>query len=368
MRRRLFWTSLCVFLSVLTASSPAESPKPTITLDEYLNTTSITNTSLSPDASAAVIATESPDWKASVYRHDLWLWTKTGGLKPLTRSGTDDRPQWSPDGKWIAFVSDRTARPTADSDGDPDTARNSRIWVISANGGEALPLYSEKLDVNAFAWSPDGSAIYLSAKAPLSHEEEDKQKDDWKDVVRWREQYRGDVLLKIAIAPALARTVNVPDAGKAPRAAEMDAEPSSKLATGAETIARVDLAISEIAPSPDGMQVAFLTETIHKRIENPADYEIYMVADASGGTSVDAHKYAMDRMVQAGVVPVTWQQVLLEWQRDWAHKDTYDAVTGIAREHSGAYGMGIDYAYTMVHKAPQRGTTSHETLAPVPAR
>lgn len=61
------------------------------------------------------------------------------------------------------------------------------------------------------------------------------------------------------------------------------------------------------------------------------DYEIYMVADASGGTSADAHKYAMDRMIQAGVVPVTWQQVMLEWQRDWARKETYDAVTGIAR-------------------------------------
>ena len=97
------------------------------------------------------------------------------------------------------------------------------------------------------------------------------------------------------------------------------------------------------------------------------DYEIYMVADASGGTSVDAHKYAMDRMVQAGVVPVTWQQVLLEWQRDWAHKETYDAVMKIVKEHSGAYGMGVDYAYTMVHKAAPRTTTEHTTLAPVPA-
>jgi len=83
-------------------------------------------------------------------------------------------------------------------------------------------------------------------------------------------------------------------------------------------------------------------------------YEIYMVADASGGTSVEAHKYAMDRMVQAGIVPVTWQQVLLEWQRDWARKDTYDEVLAIVKEHSGAYGMGVDYAYTMVHKAPER--------------
>lgn len=83
-------------------------------------------------------------------------------------------------------------------------------------------------------------------------------------------------------------------------------------------------------------------------------YEIYMVADASGGTTTDAHKFAMDRMVQAGVVPMTWQQVLLEWQRDWAHRETYDDVIGIAKEHGGAYGMGIDYAYTMVHKAPER--------------
>ena len=83
-------------------------------------------------------------------------------------------------------------------------------------------------------------------------------------------------------------------------------------------------------------------------------YEIYMVADASGGTSAEAHEYAMDRMIQAGVVPMTWQPVLLEWQRDWARKDTYDAVMNIVREHSGAYGMGVDYAFTMVHKAPER--------------
>ncbi|WP_341316304.1 hydrolase [Paraburkholderia sp. IMGN_8] len=96
-------------------------------------------------------------------------------------------------------------------------------------------------------------------------------------------------------------------------------------------------------------------------------YEIYMVADASGGTSKDGHDFAMQRMIQAGVVPMTWQQVLLEWQRDWARKETYDAVMAIVREHSGAYGMGVDYAYTMVHKAPQRTAGAHEALAPVHA-
>ncbi|ELW9533491.1 hydrolase [Enterobacter roggenkampii] len=97
-------------------------------------------------------------------------------------------------------------------------------------------------------------------------------------------------------------------------------------------------------------------------------YEIYMVADASGGTSKEAHDYAMQRMSQAGVIPVTWQQVMLEWQRDWARKETYTAVMDIVREHSGAYGMGVDYAYTMVHKAPSRQKSEHRTLAPVPAR
>lgn len=98
------------------------------------------------------------------------------------------------------------------------------------------------------------------------------------------------------------------------------------------------------------------------------EYEIYMVADASGGTSKEAHDFAMQRMIQAGVIPVTWQQVMLEWQRDWAHKETYTAVMDIVREHSGAYGMGVDYAYTMVHKAPSRQKSEHRTLAPVPAR
>lgn len=96
-------------------------------------------------------------------------------------------------------------------------------------------------------------------------------------------------------------------------------------------------------------------------------YQIFMVADASGGTSKEAHDYSMQRMIQAGVVPVTWQQVMLEWQRDWARKETYNAVMDIVREHSGAYGMGVDYAYTMVHKAAERADHG-PVLAPVPAK
>lgn len=92
-----------------------------------------------------------------------------------------------------------------------------------------------------------------------------------------------------------------------------------------------------------------------------AGYEVYAVEDASGGTSTAAHNAAMRRIEQAGAVPVTALQVLLEYQRDWAHRDTYDAVMEVVKEHCGAYGQGVEYAYTMVHGAPasRSGAAGH---------
>jgi nicotinamidase-related amidase len=81
-------------------------------------------------------------------------------------------------------------------------------------------------------------------------------------------------------------------------------------------------------------------------------YEIYVVEDCCGDVSQLAHDNAMKRVVQAGAKPVTALSVMLEWQRDWAHKDTYDGVMDIVKTHFGAYGVGVEYAYTMVHGAP----------------
>jgi nicotinamidase-related amidase len=81
-------------------------------------------------------------------------------------------------------------------------------------------------------------------------------------------------------------------------------------------------------------------------------YEVYVVEDCCGDISDLAHENAMKRVIQAGAKPVTALSVLLEWQRDWAERDTYDAVMDIVKTHLGAYGMGVEYAYTMVHKAP----------------
>ena len=81
-------------------------------------------------------------------------------------------------------------------------------------------------------------------------------------------------------------------------------------------------------------------------------YEVYVVEDCCGDVSQLAHENAMKRVVQAGAKPVTALSVLLEWQRDWAAKDTYDAVIDIIKTHCGAYGMGVEYASTMLHGAP----------------
>ncbi len=76
-------------------------------------------------------------------------------------------------------------------------------------------------------------------------------------------------------------------------------------------------------------------------------FEVYVIADACGDISPEAHDRAMERMIQAGAQPMTALQYLLELQRDWARGETYELTTGIARQLGGAYGLGIIYAKTM---------------------
>lgn len=76
-------------------------------------------------------------------------------------------------------------------------------------------------------------------------------------------------------------------------------------------------------------------------------FEVYVIADACGDVSPDAHRHAIDRMVQAGAHPITALQYLLELQRDWARGETYDAVMDISKAYGGGYGLGITYAKTM---------------------
>lgn len=94
-------------------------------------------------------------------------------------------------------------------------------------------------------------------------------------------------------------------------------------------------------------------------------YEVYVAEDCCGDVSLLAHDNAMKRVYQAGAKPVTALSTLLEWQRDWAQRDTYDAVMDIVKTHCGAYGVGVEYAYTMVHGAPP--TVLSPYVIPAPA-
>lgn len=90
-------------------------------------------------------------------------------------------------------------------------------------------------------------------------------------------------------------------------------------------------------------------------------FDVYVVADACGDVSDEAHQRAMDRMVHAGIRPMSALQYLLELQRDWARSETYDAVTGLAKELGGAYGLGIIYAKTMFGGQENKTATGEGT-------
>lgn len=88
-------------------------------------------------------------------------------------------------------------------------------------------------------------------------------------------------------------------------------------------------------------------------------YNVYVVEDCCGATSKAAHESALSRMVQAGAVRLTALPALLEWQRDWKNRKHYDDLMNILKVHAGAYGVGVEYAYSMVHKAPQSAKVPH---------
>jgi dipeptidyl aminopeptidase/acylaminoacyl peptidase len=247
----------------------AQTAKGPITLDEFMNATDITGVKLSPDGSAAVIATVDSDWQHNRFRNDLWIWkAQTGQTVPLTRSGHARAPQWSPDGKYIAFLSDL---PLAEGEEKDTDNVSERVWLIPANSGESFPLYDEKLEAHAFAWSADGSQIFFSCASPLAKAAEEARKAQWKDVIRWREQERGDLLLAMPWAAA----------PKTPTAHAVS-EDASTLPALSRTIAASGDEIKEIAPDPKGAQIAWVTDSVSHRLEDPRHNEIYLVSTAGG--------------------------------------------------------------------------------------
>lgn len=81
-------------------------------------------------------------------------------------------------------------------------------------------------------------------------------------------------------------------------------------------------------------------------------YDVFIVTDASGGVSAEAHDMAVRRLVQAGAVPITWMAVISEWQRDWARVESATALSGVVLEHGGASGVALAWELQLLQTAP----------------
>ena len=280
---------LCLFAAVLGSSWLASAEdKPKLTLDEFFNSVSYSSVAISPDGNSVVIGTERADWNQQIFRTDLWLYRDGGksgssiesALIQLTQSGHDTEPKWSPDGRWIAFLSERKTSSEKDSDSDDDKSKQKKkdkddkgetaqIYLISPAGGEAIALTQGEEEVHTFSWSADSRTLYFAARNPWTKAQKDEYKKQWKDVVQYRTAERGDTLFALDVAAALAH--HAAEATKE----ESEAEKDSDLNPGARIIATSPFRVEDLITSPDGSKLAFVTNSINQRQEKTEDVEIY---------------------------------------------------------------------------------------------
>jgi dipeptidyl aminopeptidase/acylaminoacyl peptidase len=297
----------------------AQTSKPKITIDEFFNSVSFTAVKVSADGNSVVIGTERADWEQQIFRKELWLYrTGNGGsLTQLTQSGHDSSPQWSPDDRWISFLSERKVGDAKDGDAEPDTEeagkekdkdKDAQLFLISPQGGEALAITSGEEGVHAFAWSGDSKSIYFATRQPWTKQQNEDHKKDWKDVIRYRADQRGDVILRLNLEQALARHATlgsreIPDAEK-----DVHATP------GAVAVAHTPLRIDQISISRDGRRLAFVTSPVSERQEKVEDIDLYLVNLESSNSTSSAAVAAPIRLTQNQAVELN-----LEWAPDNRH-------------------------------------------------
>src|SRR6266852_710427 len=155
---------LAIFLSVLVltplalAQQPAPSPRP-ITIDDYFQIREVHDPQLSPDAQSVAYVVKTAILKTDKNEERIWMVPLSGGdAIALTAEGvSSSHPRWSPDGKSIAFLSERNEGQT-------------QVWLLNLRGGEAQRLTDTPQDVDDFAWSPDGHRIVLVLRDPSPEE------------------------------------------------------------------------------------------------------------------------------------------------------------------------------------------------------
>ncbi len=219
MRASFLVLASTAFSSVAAGQQPAI-PGPSF--DAIISLQSVGSPAISPDGLSLAYTVTSTDWKDNRYDTEVWLWREGGATVQLTRTekGSSTNPKWSPDGRWIAFLSDR---------GD-----KQQIQLISMEGGEAWPLTAVKEGVQSFEWAPDGKRIAFTRSDP-EPEGNKQRKERYGDFAIEDQEFQQTHLW-------LAR---VPGAGEPAKA---DTQPL-RLTEG-------NFNVSDFAWSPDGSKIA----------------------------------------------------------------------------------------------------------------
>ena len=285
----------------------AQDAKPKISLDEFFNSVSFNALKMSPDGNSVVFETAKADWDQQIFRSELWLYRingKSGSMIQLTQSGHDSTPQWSPDGQWIAFLSERKIAGGKDGDDSDDKNKEtSQLFLISPNGGEAFAITSGDEEIHSFVWSPDSKSIYFATRQPWTKDQNDAHKKDWKDVIRFRSDERGDGIYRISLDEALARHAAL-GVKEAP-----EAEKDSGATPGAVVISRAPARVEQMAIAHDASRLAFMATSISKRNEKIEEYEIYLVNLAGALGEASPSRLTRNEALEAN----------LEWAADNRH-------------------------------------------------
>jgi dipeptidyl aminopeptidase/acylaminoacyl peptidase len=285
----------------------AQDAKPKIGFDEFFNSVSFSAVKMSPDGKSVVFETGKADWDQQIYRSELWLYRingNSGSLIQLTQSGHDSTPQWSPDGQWIAFLSERKVPGEKDGDASDDKDKEiSQLFLISPNGGEAFAITSGDEEIHAFAWSPDSKSIYFATRLPWTKDQNDAHKKDWKDAIRFRSDERGDAIFRISLDEALARHAAL-GVKEAP-----ETEKDSGATPGAVVVSRTSARVEQMAIAHDGSRLAFMATSVSKRNEKIEEYEIYLVNLTGGAGEASPSRLTRNEALE----------VNLEWAADNRH-------------------------------------------------
>ena len=186
MKRKTLALALALTVSALAPAVQAQGAK-RVTMEDVLALKDVGAPQWSPDGKWLAFTVS--EWNRKENRRDSHVWlVAAGGGEPyrLTNGERGEtQAQWSPDGKWIAFLANRGA-PAAGAApaAAPGAGGGNQIWIIPVRGGEAEKVTEEEVGVAAFRWSPDAKRIaYVVRDTPQDKAERDKRRKDRFDAI-----------------------------------------------------------------------------------------------------------------------------------------------------------------------------------------